>query len=239
MSRSAAPPVTMTMRMRRVGVRRHRGRVATALPVLAIGFVCWQALDDAVAGQHATIHREVPADHEGAHRRVLACQLVRFVRQIRLVLPPVDQHQAGVPARVPEHVVGGLFPSAAVAEACGNLRQPMCTFLDTLRNSVLPRGPPNRFAPGPREVLLSTCTPSRHAASIPIHHLNDACRCWGGRCEAGGCCEGICMTTQPCKTSSPTTRYIWMCSIRHAGSTGPRVLWLKPGFQARDPSNHL
>lgn len=123
---SAVPPMTMALAMamgvRRVGVRRHGGRVAAALSVLAIGLVRWQTLDDAVAGQHAAIHREVPADHEGTHCRVLSRQLVRFVRQIRLVLASVNQHKASVPASVPEHVVRRLFPSAPVAEPCGILR---------------------------------------------------------------------------------------------------------------------
>lgn len=47
----AAAPAVVAVRMRRVGVRRCRGRVAAAaLPVLAVGLVCRKPLDDAVAG---------------------------------------------------------------------------------------------------------------------------------------------------------------------------------------------
>jgi len=51
-----------------------------AASVLAAGLVGRQALDDAVARQHAAIDGEVAADHEGAHGRVLLRERVRFVR---------------------------------------------------------------------------------------------------------------------------------------------------------------
>lgn len=113
----------VTVRVRRVGVCGRRGRVAAAaLPVLAIGLVCRQPLDNAIAGQHATIDAEVPAHHEGTHGRVLACQLIRFVRQVGLVLAPVDQDQARVATGFPVTLVCGLFPPTPLAEACRSLR---------------------------------------------------------------------------------------------------------------------
>lgn len=47
------------------------GRVAAAFADLAAGIIGRQALDDPVAGEHAPIDREVPADHEGTHGCVL------------------------------------------------------------------------------------------------------------------------------------------------------------------------
>lgn len=63
---------------------------AAALPVLAVGLVRGKPLDDAVAGQHATIDAEVPAYHKGTHGRILTSQLIRFVSQVGLVLAPID-----------------------------------------------------------------------------------------------------------------------------------------------------
>jgi hypothetical protein len=45
--------------------------MTAVLPGLAAGFIRGQALDDAIAGQHAPIDREVPADHKGTHGCVL------------------------------------------------------------------------------------------------------------------------------------------------------------------------
>lgn len=113
MARSAAAASVV-----RVRVARRRGSVTAALPMLPVGLVRRQTLDDPVAGQHAIVDGEAPAHHERTHGGVLPRQLVRLVRQIRLVLPPVDQYQARVPRGLPVAFVGGLCPSAALAEAC-------------------------------------------------------------------------------------------------------------------------
>lgn len=79
--------------------------------------VRWQALDDSVAGQHATIDGEVAAHHESTHGRVLLGQATGFVREIRLVLTPIDQNQASVAVGVTVALVHGILPPAAPAKA--------------------------------------------------------------------------------------------------------------------------
>lgn len=103
--------------MRRVGVTGCRGRVAARLSLFPVCLIGGQALDNAIARHHAAIDAEVTAHHEGAHGRILASQLVRLVRQIGLVLAPIDQHQARVPRRFPVALVGGLGPPTSLAEA--------------------------------------------------------------------------------------------------------------------------
>lgn len=82
--------------MVRVGVAGRCGRMTAALPVLPVGLVRRQTLDNPIAGKHAIVDGEASADHERTHGGVLTRQLVRLVGQIRLVLPPVDQYQASV-----------------------------------------------------------------------------------------------------------------------------------------------
>ena len=74
-------------------------------------------LDDAIASEHASIDGEVPAYHEGPHGSVLLGQGVRFVRNVRLVLPSIDQHEARVPAGVPIALVGRVLPPTTPAQA--------------------------------------------------------------------------------------------------------------------------
>lgn len=77
-----------------------------------------QALDDAVAGQHASVDREVATDHKGTHGSVLLSKNVRLVGEIRLVLAAVDQDKTSVAAVVPVALVHGVCPSSTPAEAC-------------------------------------------------------------------------------------------------------------------------
>lgn len=65
--------------------------MAATLPSLATGLVRRQALDDTIAGKHAAIDREVPADHKGTHGCVFLGQGASFVCEICLVLAPIDQ----------------------------------------------------------------------------------------------------------------------------------------------------
>jgi len=76
-----------------------------------------QALDDAVAGQHASVDREVATDHKGTHGGVLLSKNVRLVGEIRLVLAAVDQDKTSVAAVVPVALVHGVCPSSASAKA--------------------------------------------------------------------------------------------------------------------------
>lgn len=80
-----------------------------------------ETLDDAVAGKHASVDREVAADHEGAHGGVFLGQDVGLVGQIGLVLAAVDQYEAGVATGVLVAFVGGISPSSTAAEACGEV----------------------------------------------------------------------------------------------------------------------
>lgn len=94
------------------------GRMLAASALLAIGFVCRKALDDPVPGQHASIHREVPAHHKSAHSRVLLSQEIRRIGQIGLVLAAVHQHVASVPAGLAVALIGWIMPSSTPAQTC-------------------------------------------------------------------------------------------------------------------------
>jgi hypothetical protein len=76
--------------------RDDMARLLAALP----GLGGRQALDNAIAGQHAPIYGKVPAHHEGPHGCVLLGQGVRLVRIVRLIMAPIDQDEAGVAAAV-------------------------------------------------------------------------------------------------------------------------------------------
>ncbi len=76
-----------------------------------------ETLDDAIAGKHAPIDGEVPADHEGSHRGVLLGQGIRFVRNVCLIFPAIDQDETCVPAGVPVALVGRVLPPTAPAQA--------------------------------------------------------------------------------------------------------------------------
>lgn len=49
-----------------------------------------ETLDDAVAGKHASVDREVAADHKSAHGGVFLGQNVGLVGQVGLILAAVD-----------------------------------------------------------------------------------------------------------------------------------------------------
>lgn len=99
-------------------VAARGGSVGAAAPaVLGPRLAGRKALDDAIAGQHAAVDREVTTDHECTHGSVLLSQFVRLVRQVCLVLAAVDEHQARVACGVPVALVHGVHPSAAPAEA--------------------------------------------------------------------------------------------------------------------------
>jgi hypothetical protein len=92
--------------------------VAAPLPGLAARLIGRQALDNPVAGKHASVDGEVPADHKGTHGCVFLGQRLGLVGKIRLVLPPIDQDQARVAIGVPVGLVQGVMPSTPPAEAC-------------------------------------------------------------------------------------------------------------------------
>lgn len=99
--------------------------VTAALAVLgAIRLVGGQALDNAVAREHAAVDAEVTAHHKGAHSRVLARQVVRLVGQVRLVLAPVDQYVARIPRGFPVAFVGGRAPAPSLTETCEEPKDP-------------------------------------------------------------------------------------------------------------------
>jgi hypothetical protein len=65
-------------------------------PVSATVLIRRQSLNNAIACQHTSIDRKVPADHERPHGCILLGQSIGFVREIRLVLSPIDEYQTGV-----------------------------------------------------------------------------------------------------------------------------------------------
>jgi hypothetical protein len=96
-----------------------RRSVAAALSGPPAGrLVRRQALDDAVAGKHTTVDGEIAANHKSAHGRVLLGQAARLVRQVRLILPTIDQNQAGVAVvGVTVALVHGVLPPTSPAKA--------------------------------------------------------------------------------------------------------------------------
>lgn len=76
-----------------------------------------QALHDSVAGKHASVHREISADHKGTHGGVFLGQNIRLVREICLVLSAIDEHQTGKAVVVPITLVRRIRPSSAATEA--------------------------------------------------------------------------------------------------------------------------
>jgi hypothetical protein len=61
-------------------------------PVSATVLICRQSLNNAIACQHTSIHGKVPTNHECPHGCVLLSQSIGFVREISLVLSPIDKH---------------------------------------------------------------------------------------------------------------------------------------------------
>lgn len=96
--------------------------MAAALLGLAASLVRRQALDDPVAGKHAAIDREVPANHKGTHGRILLRQGVGLVLQISLVLPPIHQDEARVAIGIAVAFIRGVMPPTPPAEACKTSR---------------------------------------------------------------------------------------------------------------------
>lgn len=90
--------------------------LASATAVAGIGR-SRETLDNAVAGEHAAVDREVSAHHEGTHGSILLGQYSGFVGQVSLVLATVDKNQACVSAVVFVAFVGRIGPPAATAEA--------------------------------------------------------------------------------------------------------------------------
>lgn len=87
----------------------------TALPA-AVRLRGWEALNNAVAGKHATIDREVSAHHEGPHGRVFLSQEVRLVGEIRLVFTAVDENKASEATVITVTLVHGVRPSSTPTE---------------------------------------------------------------------------------------------------------------------------
>jgi hypothetical protein len=77
---------------------------------------CRQALDDAIACEHATIDGKVPAHHKGTHSRVFLSQDVGFVCKIRLILAPVDKNKARVAAVATVTLIHWVGPPSTAAE---------------------------------------------------------------------------------------------------------------------------
>lgn len=98
-------------------VAAGRAVVAGLLGARVLAGVCGgrKTLHDAIAGEHSTIDREIPAHHEGPHGGVLLSQAVRFVCKICLVLAPIDQNQAGVATRVTVTFVCRVSPPSSSA----------------------------------------------------------------------------------------------------------------------------
>jgi len=79
---------------RRTGTAEIDRMAATtsSSPVSATVLIRRQSLNNAIACQHTSIHGKVPTNHECPHGCVLLSQSIGFVREISLVLSPIDKH---------------------------------------------------------------------------------------------------------------------------------------------------
>lgn len=102
-----------------VAVSGRRMVAALASPA---GVICRQALDDAIAGEHAAIDGKVAANHKGTHGCVFLGQAAGLVCEIRLILAAIDQDQAGVAIGAAVALIAGVMPPTAPAKACKKLR---------------------------------------------------------------------------------------------------------------------
>lgn len=82
-------------------------------PVSATVLIRRQSLNNAVACQHTSIDRKVPAHHKRPHRCILLSQPIGFVREICLVLSPIDEYQTSVARRAPVRLVQGVAPASS------------------------------------------------------------------------------------------------------------------------------
>jgi hypothetical protein len=69
------------------------------------------ALDNTIAGEHASIGGEVLAHHEGAHSGILLSKEVRLVCEISLILAAVHKHKASEATGVSVTLVRRVSPS--------------------------------------------------------------------------------------------------------------------------------
>lgn len=95
-----------------VAGRRDLARLSALAARLGGG----HALNNAVAGQHATVYREVAAHHEGSHGSVLLRQASRLVEVVSLVFATVDQDEACVAPGFLVAFVRGVNPTPALAK---------------------------------------------------------------------------------------------------------------------------
>lgn len=84
-------------------------------PVSATALIGRQSLDNAVACQHTSVDRKIPAHHERSHCRVLLGQPIGFVGEIGLVFSAVDKNQTGKTRRAPVCLVQGITPTPTSA----------------------------------------------------------------------------------------------------------------------------
>jgi len=94
-------------------------RVAPTLSpssVSAAAVICRQTLYNAITRQHTSVDREIAADHESPHSRVLLSQCVGFVAEIRLILPTIDEHNTGITGSIGVHIVHGILPASSTTQ---------------------------------------------------------------------------------------------------------------------------
>ena len=75
-----------------------------------------QALNDAIASKHTTVDGKLAADHKSSHSGILLSQSIRLVGLIRLVLPAIDQDQAGEAGPATADLEHGIVPTTTLAE---------------------------------------------------------------------------------------------------------------------------
>ena len=90
----------------------------TSLSMSAAALIGRQALHDTIACQHAPIDREVAANHEGSHGRILLGQSIRLVRKIRLIFSPIDEDETGEARGTSVCFVQWITPTSTPTETC-------------------------------------------------------------------------------------------------------------------------
>jgi hypothetical protein len=85
-------------------------------PVSATALIGRQTLNNAITRQHTSIDREIAADHESPHSRVLLSQCIGFVAEIRLILPTIDKHDTCIAGGIRVHIVHGVLPASSTTQ---------------------------------------------------------------------------------------------------------------------------
>lgn len=87
-------------------------------PSAASTLIGRKTLHDAVPCKHASIDREVSANHECSHGCILLCQSIGLIGEIGLVLSPIHEDEACETLGTLVSLVEWISPSSTSAKTC-------------------------------------------------------------------------------------------------------------------------